>query len=185
MPERLAVAEHRGDRRDRLALHLGGRRPAVERVVVRVQQHRRGVGRPGQRMRRLEHLPDVVRLAVGVGVGEALGERGERRRLRRLSWTDSVASDPSGASTRRAAPGARPALGSAERRAAPSALACRWRIGAHRRHCGRWARRAVVVRRAGRADARVPRCEASARPALRTAAPRSSRAARASRRCRR
>jgi hypothetical protein len=77
----LVVAEHRRDRRDRLLLHRGGGRAAVQSVVVRVEQHRRGVGGPGQRMGRLEHLADVVRFAVGVGAGEALGEALQRRGL--------------------------------------------------------------------------------------------------------
>jgi hypothetical protein len=83
MTERLRVAEHRGDRRDRLVLHAGRRRAAIEGVVVGVEQHRGGVGGPRQRMGRLEHLADVVGVAIGVGVGEALDERVERLALGR------------------------------------------------------------------------------------------------------
>ena len=81
VPEVLRQREHLGDLRDRLALHLGRRGAAVEGVVVRVEQHRRRVGRPRDRRRRLEHLAGVARVGVRIGVAEPLGQLGERRAL--------------------------------------------------------------------------------------------------------
>jgi hypothetical protein len=77
--EMLREAEHGGELRDRLLLHLGGRRPPVERVVVRVEQHRGRVGRPGDRGGRLEHLPGIARIGVRVRVVEPPGQFRERR----------------------------------------------------------------------------------------------------------
>ncbi len=75
----LAVAEHRGQPRDDLALHLRRRRPAVERVVVGVDEHRRQL--PGDRrgVRRLEHLPGVAGMEEGVVVAQPLRQLRERR----------------------------------------------------------------------------------------------------------
>ena len=48
--------------------------PAVERVVVGVDEHRRQVAGHGHRVRRLEHLPGVARVEEGVVVGHPLAE---------------------------------------------------------------------------------------------------------------
>ena len=63
VPEvRLVEAEHGGQLGDRLLLHLARRRPAVERVVVRVDQHRGDVAGGRDRVRRLQHLARVARV---------------------------------------------------------------------------------------------------------------------------
>ena len=125
VPERLAVAEHRGDRGDRLLFQRRGGRAAVERVVVGVQQHRGRVGGPGHRVRRLEHLPDVVRLAVGVGVGEPLRAAARAPRARRAR------APPRRARASRAAPAPRRAGEPPRELGLESDVA-----GVHQRACG-------------------------------------------------
>jgi hypothetical protein len=61
-----------------LLLHLARWPAAVERVVVRVDQHRGQVAGHRDRVRRLEHLAGVVRVEVRVVPGpQAIGELGE------------------------------------------------------------------------------------------------------------
>ena len=62
---------------DHLLLHLARRRAAVERVVVGVDARRDGVGRQCHRVRRLEHLPGVARVAERVHA-RPLSSRGRR-----------------------------------------------------------------------------------------------------------
>ena len=69
-----AEAEHPGQLRDDLLLHPGGGRSAVQRVVVRVDQHRREVAGHRGRVRRLEHLPGVRRVEERVIVPQSLCE---------------------------------------------------------------------------------------------------------------
>ena len=66
------VAEHPGQIGDHLLLHPGGRRAAVERVVVGVDQHRRQVADDRGRVRRLQHLADVARVEERVVVPQPL-----------------------------------------------------------------------------------------------------------------
>ena len=72
--EVLLLMQHRCDLVDRLTLEVRRRRPAVERVVVRVEQHCHRVARPRHRMRRLEHLAEVLRIREGVRASKAIGE---------------------------------------------------------------------------------------------------------------
>ena len=58
----LGEPEHGGQLGDRLLLHLARHRPAVERVVVRVDEHRRDVSGGRDRVRRLEHLAREARV---------------------------------------------------------------------------------------------------------------------------
>jgi hypothetical protein len=81
MAEVARQAEHRGQLRDRLLLHLRRGGAAVERVVVGVQQHGRRVRRPRDRHGRLEHLPGVVRVRIGVHVLQPIGELVQGRAL--------------------------------------------------------------------------------------------------------
>ena len=73
-----AEAEHARELRGHLAFHPRGGRAAVQRVVVRVDQHRGQVAGHGGRVRGLEHLPRVARVEERVVVRQALGELGER-----------------------------------------------------------------------------------------------------------
>ena len=61
-----------GDPGHGLLLHRRGGPAAVEGVVVRVEEHRQRVGEPGDRMRRLEHLPDIERMMIRVVVLQSL-----------------------------------------------------------------------------------------------------------------
>ncbi len=70
-------AEHIGQLRHGLLLHPRGGRPAVQRVVVGVDQHRREVADDGRRMRRLEHLPGIGRVEERVVLAQPLGEDAE------------------------------------------------------------------------------------------------------------
>ena len=74
-----AEAEHARELRGHLAFHPRGGRAAVQRVVVRVDQHRGQVARHGGRVRGLEHLPRVARVEERVVVRQPLGELRERR----------------------------------------------------------------------------------------------------------
>ena len=79
VPQVGAEAEHCCQLRGYLAFHPGGGRAAVQRVVVRVDQHRGEVAGHGGRVRGFEHLPGVPRVEERVVVRQALGELGERR----------------------------------------------------------------------------------------------------------
>ena len=67
-------AEHDAQLVDHLDLEPARPRPAVERVVVGVDEHRRQVAGHRHRVRRLEHLPGVARVEEGVVVGHPLAE---------------------------------------------------------------------------------------------------------------
>ena len=88
------VSEHARDLVDRFALEVRGRRPAVEGVVVRVDQHRHRVAGPRDGVRRLEHLPDVLRIGERVRVPEAVGERVEGLAPRRRQLAAIVRERP-------------------------------------------------------------------------------------------
>ena len=76
-----------GDLADRLNLHLRAGPAAVARVVVGVDRHGQRIGRPRQRMRRLEHLPGIERMEIGVVVAQPVRRRlqnpGHRRGIGR------------------------------------------------------------------------------------------------------
>ena len=74
--EVLAEPEHGGELRDDLAFHRGGRRPAVEGMVVRVDQHRGDVAEHRGRVRWLQHLPDVAGVEERVVVPQPGGQLG-------------------------------------------------------------------------------------------------------------
>ncbi len=75
MTERARPAEHPADFGDALFFHGGTGAPAIERVVVRIDPQRQGVGDARDRVRRLEHLPGVLGVMVGVVVVHAAGDR--------------------------------------------------------------------------------------------------------------
>ena len=60
VPQVLGEAEHRGQLRHDLLLHAGSGRPAVQGVVVGVDQHGADVTDYRRRVRWLEHLPDIA-----------------------------------------------------------------------------------------------------------------------------
>jgi len=70
------VAKHQ---RNRFALERGRGGAAVERVVVRVDACRGQVSRERDGMRRLEHLPRVIRMEEGIVVVQALDQVVDRR----------------------------------------------------------------------------------------------------------
>ena len=72
--EVLPEAEHRRHPGDDLLLHLRGGRAAVERMVVRVDEHCGRIAEDGRRMRRLEHLADISRVAERIVVPEPLSQ---------------------------------------------------------------------------------------------------------------
>jgi hypothetical protein len=74
----LGQAEHRGQLRHDLLLHPGGGGPAVERVIVGVDQHRADVADDRGRVRRLEHLPRVPGMEERVVVSQPLVQLGRR-----------------------------------------------------------------------------------------------------------
>ena len=61
-------AEDSGDPPDGLNLHLRAGPATVARVVVGIDLHGQRIGGPRHRMRRLEHLPGIERMEVGVVV---------------------------------------------------------------------------------------------------------------------
>ena len=65
-------AEHPRDPGHRLLLHRRAGATAVERMVIRVQEHRHRIGQSGHGMRRLEHLSDIERVMIGVVVPHPL-----------------------------------------------------------------------------------------------------------------
>ena len=69
--------EHGGDLGNRLDLHLRAGAATVSGMVVRVDLHGQGVGGSRQRMRRLEHLPGVKRMKVGVVISQPMGHNRE------------------------------------------------------------------------------------------------------------
>ena len=72
-----AQPEHGGQRSDRLLFHLAGRGPAVQRVVVRVDQHRGEIAGHRSRVRGLEHLAGVGRVEERIVAVQPPGEFGE------------------------------------------------------------------------------------------------------------
>ena len=80
-----AVPEHVGKLGDDLLLHLRGGRPAVQRVVVRVDEHGGDVPDHRDRVRWLEHLPGVAGVEERVILAQPAGQLGEGgRQLRRI-----------------------------------------------------------------------------------------------------
>jgi hypothetical protein len=71
-------ADHPGELRNSLLLHGRARPPAVQGMVVRVDEERQAIGQPRHGVRGLQHLPGVERMKVGVVVPEALGRGLER-----------------------------------------------------------------------------------------------------------
>ena len=89
VPEvRLGEPEHRRQLGDRLLLHLARHRPAVERVVVRVDQHRGDVAGGRDRVRRLEHL---ARRSAGGRTGSCRPSGARTPPTRRPSASGSTA----------------------------------------------------------------------------------------------
>ncbi len=72
---RFGPAEHGGDLADCLDLHLGAGPSAVARMVVGVDVHGQRVGRARQRVRRLQHLPGVEGMEVGIVVAQPARNR--------------------------------------------------------------------------------------------------------------
>ncbi len=72
-----AQPEHGGQRSDRLLFHLAGRGTAVQRVVVRVDQHRGEIAGHRSRVRGLEHLAGVGRVEERIVAVQPPGEFGE------------------------------------------------------------------------------------------------------------
>ena len=70
-----AQPEHRRELEHDLLLHLAGRRAGVERMIVRVHQHRRDVAGGGRGVRRLEHLARVARVEERDGCRRPCGAR--------------------------------------------------------------------------------------------------------------
>ena len=73
MAEMLGPVEHLRERGDGFDLHGGTGAAAVERVVVGVDRHGERVGRARDGVRRLQHLPGVERMGVGVVVVKTSG----------------------------------------------------------------------------------------------------------------
>ena len=73
MAEEILPPEHRRDFPDRFFLHRRSGAPAVESVIIRIDPHRERIGQACYRMWRLEHLPGVERVEVGIVVLEAIG----------------------------------------------------------------------------------------------------------------
>ena len=72
MAQVFAPPEHPRNLRHGLNFH-GRTGPApIPRVVVRIDRHRQRIRRPRHRMRRLQHLPGIERMEVGIVVREPL-----------------------------------------------------------------------------------------------------------------
>ena len=69
--QKLRPAEHAGDLGHRLDLHLRAGAAAVAGVVVGIDLHGQRIGGARHRMRRLEHLPGIERMEVGIVVAQA------------------------------------------------------------------------------------------------------------------
>ena len=72
--QKLRPAEHCGDLADGLDLHLRAGPAAVAGVVVGIDGHGQRIGCARHRMRRLEHLPGIERMKVGVVVAQPVGD---------------------------------------------------------------------------------------------------------------
>jgi hypothetical protein len=70
----LRPAKHAGKLADRLNFHLRTGPSAVASMVVGIDLHRQSVGGAGKRMRRLEHLPGIQRVEVGIVVAQTVGD---------------------------------------------------------------------------------------------------------------
>ena len=86
MAQELRPAEHAGDLGNGLNLHLGAGAAAIAGVVIGVDRHGQRIGGARHRMRRLEHLPGIERVEVGVVVAQPVrghfenaGHRGHLR----------------------------------------------------------------------------------------------------------
>ena len=71
--QKLGPAEEASDRLDGLDLHLRAGPAAVAGVVVGIDGHGQRIGGPRHRMRRLEHLPGIKGVEVGVVVAQPAG----------------------------------------------------------------------------------------------------------------
>ena len=67
---RRGPAEHGGDLRDGLHLHLRAGAAAIPGMIVRVDSHGQRVSGAGNGMRRLEHLPGIQRVEIGIVVAQ-------------------------------------------------------------------------------------------------------------------
>ena len=65
--------EHAGDLGDSFDLHFRAGAPAITGVVVGVNRHGQRIGGARHGMRRLEHLPSIQRVEIGVVVAEPPG----------------------------------------------------------------------------------------------------------------
>jgi hypothetical protein len=71
MAKKILPAEDCRDFADSLNLHLRAGPAAIARVVVGVDRHGQRIGGPRQWMGRLEHLPGIERMKIGVVVAQA------------------------------------------------------------------------------------------------------------------
>ena len=71
--QRFCPAKHARDSRNRLDLHLRAGSSAVAGVVVRVDRHRQRIGGARHRVRRLQHLPRIEGMEIGVVVAQPVG----------------------------------------------------------------------------------------------------------------
>jgi len=63
--------------RNGLDLHLGAGAAAIAGMVVGIDDHGQCIGGSGHGMRRLEHLPGIKGMEIGVIVGETVGGCGQ------------------------------------------------------------------------------------------------------------
>ena len=82
--EVVGEAEHARETGDDLLLHPRRGWPAVEGMVVGIDEHGGDVAEDCRGMRGLEHLADVARMPEGVVVGQPLLQAGERRGEHRI-----------------------------------------------------------------------------------------------------
>src|SRR5262249_51923843 len=73
MTEKVFPSKHGGNFSNCFLFHRRSRAAAIQSVVVRVDPHGQGVCKPGDWMRRLEHLARVQRMEVRIIVLKAFG----------------------------------------------------------------------------------------------------------------
>src|SRR6267154_5286525 len=73
MAEEIVPAEHCGDFGDCFFFHRGSSAAAIERVIVGIDPHSEGVSETSDGVRRLEHLPSVEGMKIGIVVLQAFG----------------------------------------------------------------------------------------------------------------
>ena len=102
--------------RDGLNLHLRAGPAAVARVVVGIDRHGQRIGCPRHRMRRLEHLPGIERMKVGIVVAQPVRDLvqhpGHRRRASARRLSQRPAAPANSACKRSVARDSRPGTGS-------------------------------------------------------------------------